>query len=381
MGPFRMRTKEQAQGRKQYFVHLPWWRKPLLGYLLTVPFISLTMLFPLLFVQVSVYDDLVGVPAFLATVLIAWLWGTGPAIVTIVLGILSLNFFFRPPTESLTFEWGETLPVFPLLLAQLVVAMITAHHESARQRELQRHASELELANQAKEHFFSLASHELKTPITLVSTQIQYGLRRLAKQKELPPEAVALKELLEEVNIQTRQLQGLVKDILDLSLLGAKQMPLRIEHCDLSAKCREIIETLEISSDRAIVWQAPPTPIMVDADYARIGQVIINLITNAIKYSPEASTIGIAISQSESEVTIQVHNDGQPIPNEQQEHLFEPFYRTPNVQASPMEGSGLGLAISKEIVERHQGRIWVASSSEKGTSFFVQLPLIGVQAG
>src|SRR5438132_13217595 len=98
--PSRLRRDEQARRRQWYLAHLPWWRKPLVGYLLTVPFIALTMLFPLLFVQVSVYDYLVGVPLFLATVLIAWLWGTGPAIVAIVLGILSLNFFFRPPTES-----------------------------------------------------------------------------------------------------------------------------------------------------------------------------------------------------------------------------------------------------------------------------------------
>ena len=89
----RLRRKEQARRRQWYLAHLPWWRKPLVGYLLTVPFIALTMLFPLLFVPVSGYDVLVGIPVFLLTVLIAWLWGTGPAIVAIVLGILSLNFF------------------------------------------------------------------------------------------------------------------------------------------------------------------------------------------------------------------------------------------------------------------------------------------------
>src|SRR5258708_8414813 len=98
--PSRLRRKEQVQRRQSYLAHLPWWRKPLLGYLLTVPFIALTMLFPLLFVQMSAYNALVGVPDFLVTALIALLWGTGPAIVAIVLGILSLNFFFPPPTQT-----------------------------------------------------------------------------------------------------------------------------------------------------------------------------------------------------------------------------------------------------------------------------------------
>ncbi|HEX6478744.1 MAG TPA: HAMP domain-containing sensor histidine kinase [Ktedonobacteraceae bacterium] len=373
--PSYLRRKGQARRRQWYLAHLPWWRKPLVGYLLTVPFIALTMLFPLLFVQTSVYNALVGIPVFLATVLIALMWGTGPAIVTIVLGILSLNLFFHPPTESLTFEWGETLPLFPLLLAQLIVAVITAQRESARQQELQRHASELDQANQTKDQFLSMASHELKTPITVMRTQVQFDLRRLAKQKELPPEVAPLRETLEQVDQQTHHLQELVNDFLDLSILRVERMPLRPGRCDLTAKCREVIEKQQAISSRSMVLQAPSTPIILNADCERIGQVVINLVTNALKYSPEASTVLISISQSDTGATIQVHNDGQPIPAQQQKRIFEPYYRTPNARSSQEKGWGLGLAIGKEIVEQHQGRIWVESSHEKGTTFFVQLPL------
>jgi len=333
------------------------------------------LLVPMFFERIGVLNMFVGDPIFLATVFIALIWGTGPAIVAVVLGILALDYFFFPPRGALlSWAWPDALPILTFLLAQLVVVLITSQRESARQ-ELQERARELEEANQTKERFLSLASHELKTPITLISTQVQFGLRRLAKQKEPLPEAAALRELLQEVNHQTHQLQGLVKNILDLSLLGAKQMPLRIEPCDLSAKCRAISKALGTSSSRTTDIQLPPTPVMLNADCERLGQVIINLLTNAMKYSPEVSPIRIAISQSDRAVTIQVHNEGQAIPTQQHEHLFEPFYRTPEAHASPEEGSGLGLAISKEIVERHQGHIWVASSSEKGTSFCVQLPL------
>lgn len=351
-----------------------------MGYLLTLPFVVLVMLMSWLLLQMRVPNDFLATPAFLVTVLIAWIWGAGPAIVASVLGILALDFFFLQG-ENMTFELRETLPLFPFLFAQLVVAVIIAQRESARQQalfaqqELQERANELEQVNQTKDRFLSLASHELKTPITLISIQVQLGLRRVAKQKEVSPEAAALRELLEQINLQTHQLQGLVRDILDLSLLGAKQIPLRIERCDLSAKCRAISQALGTGSGRATVLQLPPTPVMLDADCERLGQVIINLVTNAIKYSPEATPIRIAISQSDCAVTIRVHNEGRAIPHEQQEHLFEPFYRTPEAHASPEEGCGLGLAISKEIVERHQGRIWVASSDQEGTTFFVWLPL------
>jgi signal transduction histidine kinase len=217
----RRRRKEQARRRQWYLAHLPWWRKPLVGYLITVPFIALIMPFPLLFVQMSVYNALVGIPVFLATVLIAWLWGTGPAVVAIVLGILSLNLFFHPPTESLTFEWSETLPLFPLLLAQLVVAVITAQRESVRQQELQRYASELDQANQTKDQFLLMASHELKTPITVMRAQVQLDLRRLAKQQEPPPEVARLRETLEQVDRQTHHLQGLINDFLRTQVFAA----------------------------------------------------------------------------------------------------------------------------------------------------------------
>ncbi len=379
--PSRLRRDEQARRRQWYLAHLPWWRKPLVGYLLVLPFIALIMLFPLLFFQLDVDNALVGAPVFLVTVLVAWIWGTGPAIVAIVLGGLLLNDFFVPPLGSMTFEWRETLSLVPLLLAQLVVVLITAQRESARQRalvtqqELQARASELEQANQTKDQFLSMASHELKTPITVIRGQVQYSLRRLAKQKDLPPEAAVLRETLEQVDQQTHQLQGLVNDFLDLSILRAEQMPLRPGRCDLSSICRAVLQEQQAIYGRSIVLQAPSTPIMLDADCQRIGQVVINLVTNAIKYSPEASTVLVSISQSDTAATVQVHNDGQPIPAQQQEHIFKPYYRTPNAQTSSTRGWGLGLAISKEIVKRHQGHIWVESSNEKGTTFFVQLPL------
>jgi len=104
--------------------------------------------------------------------------------------------------------------------------------------------------------------------------------------------------------------------------------------------------------------------------------VIINLVTNAVKYSPENTIIRVCASLESPHVILTVHNDGPAIPQEQQIHIFEPFYRTPEAELSSIQGWGLGLSISKEIVEQHGGQIWVESFEEKGTTFFVRLPFI-----
>jgi signal transduction histidine kinase len=115
---------------------------------------------------------------------------------------------------------------------------------------------------------------------------------------------------------------------------------------------------------------------VVQIDEERIAQVIINLVSNALKYSPAGTVIRVEVSQRSGEAILAVHNDDGPVlSKEQQKTIFEPFSRGPEAQSSAISGWGLGLAICKEIVERHGGRLWVESSEEMGTTFFATLPL------
>jgi signal transduction histidine kinase len=139
--------------------------------------------------------------------------------------------------------------------------------------------------------------------------------------------------------------------------------------------CREVITEQQSLSGRTIALEVPASPVVLQADCERLSQVVTNLVTNAIKYSPDNSTIQVQVRQSNHKAILQVHNEGTPIPQEQQTNIFEPFYRTPTAQSSSKKGWGLGLAISKQIVERHGGRIWVESSKGKGTTFSVELPI------
>src|SRR6185312_15876202 len=119
----------------------------------------------------------------------------------------------------------------------------------------------------------------------------------------------------------------------------------------------------------------PSTPIILAADEGRLTQVLSNLTANALKYSPPTTMVRVEADQTPTQAVVAIHNEGPAIPRSQREVLFEPFYRGPDVQSSPVPGWGLGLAISKEIVDQHGGRIRVESSKEQGTTFFLELPL------
>ena len=144
--------------------------------------------------------------------------------------------------------------------------------------------------------------------------------------------------------------------------------------CDLRQICLRVVEDQTAFTDRRVNLTTAPYPVRLRADEERLGQVVSILVTNAIKYSLEASPIEVQVSQKGASALFTVHNDGPGISPEHRRHLFEPFYRTPEVSLSPTQGWGLGLAICQEIVNQHGGRIWV--EAEEGTTLKVELPLM-----
>ncbi len=387
--------KPRVRKPRRYKNQLPWWRQPPIGYIVTYPLVGLGLLIPFGLQRLGTQNYFLGASFVLTTVIIALIWGTGPAVLSILIGTLTLDVYFLPPFGLLKFEWHETLPLIPFILAEIIVAVITSQRERARQQtlvaqgelatyahelvhvnhQLEQANQELEKVNQLKDHFLSMASHELKTPITVIRGQVQLGTRRLAKQPDLPSEFAPLQTVLERVDQQTHRLEALVDDLLDLSILSAGKMALRMTKCDVRDVCREVVVEQQTLSGRTIELNVPASPVMLQADCERLSQVVINLVTNAIKYSPKETAIQVRVTQRTDSVMIQVHNAGPSIPQEQQANIFEPFYRTPAAQSSTKKGWGLGLAISKEIVERHGGHIGVESSEENGTTVFVELPV------
>jgi signal transduction histidine kinase len=374
--------------------HHPWWQSPIIGYPLSLLFVAGAFLIPLLETSWGIRDLFIEAPFVIATLLVGWIWGIGPALFTLIIQLFAVDYWLTPPVGILMFfQWPNIMSYLSFVTIQLVVLWLIIKKKKyqqqllSAQQELSQRAEDLAASNQAltqsnarleqadhvKDQFLGLATHELKTPITTIQGHTQLALRRLSRQQPLPANLAPLVASLEKIEAQTRFLSVLVNDLLNISCLRAGKWPLRTQPCDLSQLCREVTKDQSELTGRQIDLKLPSSPLVLQVDEQRLSQVIINLVANALKYSPANTVVQVELSQHPTETILAVHNHGSALSPAQQECIFEPFYRTPETRTSSIQGWGLGLAISKEIVKQHNGRIWVESSAEKGTTFLVSL--------
>ncbi len=382
-----VRLQQEAERRKRYIAQIPRWRHPLVGYVLSVPLTGLGLLgahLEQLLIREAYFPAL---PLILPVLIVALMWGTGPALLSVLLGTLVLDYFFLPPEAFNITSWDGILHILPFVISGFIIAIIAGQREVARRRalfaeqEVREHAFELEQvnqqleqANELKDRFLSMASHELKTPITSIRGQAHIMLRRLSRGSELPANLVPIRAALQKIDEQTRRLNSLVDDLTDLGSIRAGKLELRPGNCNLVEICQDVVEDQRLISGRAIELEAPDEPVTLRADCDRLSQVIANLVSNAIKYSPADCPIEVSASQHDDVAVVRVRDSGPGIPREQQERIFEMFYRDPKAEASSKNGLGIGLAICKDIVERHNGRIWCDSLPGNGSTFVVELP-------
>jgi signal transduction histidine kinase len=385
----RITHEQRVILRKNYMANIPYWRRPIVGYIIALPLTILSAYILHALMNVMHWSLASSSSVMVLPVLfMALFWGVGPALFAILVGIVALDYWFVHPLYTVEPNLNTIIQFLPFIISGLIVAIITAQREQARlnslsaEWELQAYASHLEEVNQkledanrVKDRFMSIASHELKTPITTIRGQAQLTLRRLAKQKDLPPELSEIHTSLEKINEQTGRLTSLIDDLLDMSSIRAGKIELRKKKYDLRTLAEGVIDDLRLMTGRTISLQSPETPVNVNVDVDRLSQVIVNLVNNAVKYSPEGRPVEVSFSQQDKTALLQVRDHGKGIAKDQQDRIFDTFYRTPDAESSSKRGLGLGLSISKEIVERHGGRIWVESTPGKGSSFFVELPL------
>jgi PAS domain S-box-containing protein len=223
----------------------------------------------------------------------------------------------------------------------------------------------------ARDEFLSVASHELRTPVTALQVQIQM-LDRVAGRSGGVPEAV--RERIYAIDRQTRRLGRLVEALLDVSRIRLGRLELRREPVDVSALAREVAAPYQESPELARgskVTVVAPDPVVIQADRVRLEQVLGNLTGNAAKFG-EGRPIEILVTRTDEGVRITVADQGVGIEPGQAARLFGRFERAAPAQHYP--GLGLGLYVAREIVEAHGGRISVTGAPGKGATFVVELP-------
>jgi signal transduction histidine kinase len=197
----------------------------------------------------------------------------------------------------------------------------------------------------------------------------------LASMPEQTPDP--LMRLLRNIDRSTQRLESIVSDLLDLTRLQSGRVQLSLRTIDLTDVASEAVATIRPLADakqQTISFIAPKRPALVTGDRQRLGQVILNLLSNASKYTPVRGQIVVKLTRQESEIVCSVEDDGPGIALDEQERIFERFYRPENSVTQANIGTGLGLPIAKALVELHEGRIWVRSESGRGSAFYFSVP-------
>lgn len=324
----------------------------------------------------------------------------------------------QPPWNEQPNPYGvRTVLIVPMLIGNQLIGLLSLDHSGAehhyslqetalaraiarlaalvieRERLMRERAEarsrELALldANRRMDDFLSIASHELKTPLTSMKGNVELIVRRL--KKSIRTEAANIEggtqvlvgawELIERTDRQMNRLARLVNDLLDTSRIQANKLELTLEVCDLTTLVREAAqEQRQLAANRTIrleMEEEKIVPVLADCD--RIRQVVTNYLTNALKYSLDDRAVDVRLEVDEETARILVRDQGPGIPPADQEHVWERFYRVPGieVQTGSAVGLGLGLHICRTIIERHNGEYGVESTPGEGSTFWFTLPL------
>jgi len=226
---------------------------------------------------------------------------------------------------------------------------------------------EVKALNEKKDEFIGLASHELKTPLTSISGYLQILSRLEMDDKN--------RKFVDKTIQQVKKLTSLVSDLLDVSKIEAGKLQLTVEDFEIDTTVTDTIELIKHSNyDYNITLENNVGHLLIKGDAHRIEQVLINLLTNAIKYSPGANKVDVKISQNNDHVVISVKDYGLGIPEDKLTQVFSRFYRIEGTNPN-ISGLGIGLYLSHEIVSRHNGKLWIESKLNEGSTFYIALPL------
>jgi PAS domain S-box-containing protein len=221
-----------------------------------------------------------------------------------------------------------------------------------------------------KDDFINMASHELKTPVTSMKLYIDM-LGRLTKDVSNEK----LQHVVESLHDQTKRLQDLVNNLLDVSRVHTGKFTLEKEVVQIDEIVKTVCDEIQNETKRVTITLDKIVKAQALADKLRMYQVLVNLLTNAIKYSPDQSSVHVSVTIQKEYIYVSVKDSGMGIEKDQQKKIFERLYQVTDAKEKTFPGLGMGLYISREIIKRHKGNIWVESVKGKGSTFFFSLPL------
>ena len=226
--------------------------------------------------------------------------------------------------------------------------------------------------NELKTRFVSMASHEFRTPLAtiLATTETLTAYRQKIDDAQID-------RRLGKIRDQVNHLQDIINDVLQLARIQAGRSEFMPTQVDFDEFCRDIIDEFQNRPDIShdLIYRCSTPLLSAQIDKKLMRQALSNLITNAIKYSPQGKTVWVDVTGHDNSLVVKVRDEGIGIPEEDQKHLFEAFHRATNV--GTISGTGLGLAITAEAVVLHGGRITLESQLNQGTTFILTIPQNG----
>jgi signal transduction histidine kinase len=343
---------------------------PVLRYALAVIAAGATIaaLIPLRFL----IEPLPSPPFLLMVMVVAWLAGFGPAIVSVIISALALDYWFVPPLGALVTTWHEAASVVSFIAIGTGVAWLTATRrqvEDDRQALLVRERASrasAEAANRAKDEFVAMLGHEFRNPLSAIVSAVQI-LERVGTQDD------ASRHAREVVARQAKNITRMVEDLLEINRIATGKIRLDLQRVELADMVRHCLATLagrasahRVSLEAAEVW--------VDADPVRLEQIVVNLLDNAVKYTPAGGAIHVRVSREGTHAVLRVRDTGVGIEPDVLPRIFDLFVQGEPGAIRGRRGLGIGLAVVQRLADLHGGTIDAASDGPgRGSTFSLRL--------
>ncbi len=362
-------------------------RHPLAGYLLVVPLTAVALLLDVALLALFPSFAFIDIPITLLVLVVALLWGAGPALLATIFGTLVIYYVLYPPPLAL--RWKDLVDMVEssgILIGGLFITLIVSNHDAER-RALQRRAQEEAELRQKMDAFLILTSHELRTPLTLLQLQLQMMQRSVVSaQANSGSDGARLGHIWQQRHEQINKaleywerLNRLVNNLLELARLQMDHAVCRLQGIDLPSLLLNRVEQQRQSAPYPSidVLLSSDAAVQVIADPHQIDHVLKNYLENAIKFSPEGTCVTVGTSLEGTYARVWVRDQGPGLPTAEQGHIWECFYRAPGVQVQrgSSMGLGIGLYLCREIIQDHHGAVGVESAPGQGSTFWFTLPL------